>query len=225
MHRLIVGLGAVLALITVSHASGVLYTFDDDVQQWVGCWEESAVTWSENGGLSSGVSSGSGIEGGGALRISASGPRDHLCIGRPGTDQGWTPSERYSSIELDLYYPNLSGITIYGHLFNGPDHAIYLAGDIRQGGLEGPSLSFGSIEPIAGHDGWHRVAMEFQAPDHWVNNWTHGDWFDGMLLDIWGPHQPYIIDNVRIVPIPEPTPATLACVGLGIWIMLSRRRA
>ena len=174
--------------ISSSFADIVPYTFDSDVQQWENRHENGIVTWSENGGM----------DGGGALHIGASSNRTKICIGRPGTDQGWDPTIRYLSIEFDIYEPDLSFIRVYGHLFKGQYHAVYVLGSVPHAG------AYGSVTPINGHNDWYRVVMEFEAPKYWIYNRTHCDWFDGMILDIQGPHQPYIIDNIRIISEPMP---------------------
>ena len=95
-------------------------------------------------------------------------------------------------------------LKLYGHLFNGAEHAIYALGVFND-------TSFGSYTSISGHDDWYHIVLDFEPPDNWPYNRTIGDWFDGLLIDIWNIPQPYIIDNITIVP----EPATLALLALG----------
>ena len=296
MCRLIVGLGAALALITVSHASGVLYTFEDDVQQWVGSWEESAVTWSGNGGSSldkgmgAGLGSGLGSGSGAGAGAGTNGLGSTISWNwDSGTTEGWTGTLRefpsgYEHINAQLsietgtngtfglgaiqWHLNASSghpvMEISGQTLNPSDlvegitgeqlpmvgeitvdtnrslegHANYLDLEIFHSTYTGRFLSYphdniGTIEDLG--TGWYRhhlgnlrnfiqhVGPEESrpAPPGTIRlAWNYSS--DARV-------NPIVFDNLSITyessPIPEPTPVTLACVGLGIWIMLSRRRA
>ncbi|MBN1671162.1 MAG: chitobiase/beta-hexosaminidase C-terminal domain-containing protein, partial [Kiritimatiellae bacterium] len=164
----------------------IAHQFDAGDEGWTNCWENGIVSWGSTQGMS----------GDGVLLISAPVARDHICIGRRGSEQGWSTATEYASIEFDIYKPGLSDARVYGHLRDGTNVVIYMLGDLYDGTT--PIASYGSLTQIPGYDDWFHAVLEREAPEHCQYNYTLGDWSDGFFLDLWGPSQPYRIDNITI---------------------------